>query len=111
MKTLLLAIAATGTIGFGLAKPASAEASQVRFSVNIGVPVVAHYYPRPVRYYHPYRPVYRYVPPHRHYYRHDHGRHTGHDQRWYHGPIHGGQVYGRAPAIKRIDINPRLQQR
>jgi hypothetical protein len=33
------------------------------------------------------------------------------DYRWQNGPIHGGRVYAPAPAIRRIDINPRLQQR
>jgi hypothetical protein len=111
VKTLLLAIAATGALGFVLATPARAEAGQVHIAVNLGVPVVAQYHPRPVGYYHPYRPVYWYVPPHQHYSGHDHGRRYVRDYRWQNGPIHGGRVYAPAPAIRRIDINPRLQQR
>ena len=111
MKTLLLTIAATGAIGFALAKPENADAAQVLLSVNLGVPVVVQQYPLPVGYYRPYRPAYWYVVPHRHYYRHDYDHGYGGDHRWQHGPIRGGQVYGRAPAIQRIDINPRLQQR
>jgi hypothetical protein len=111
VKTLLLAIAATGAIGLGMTVSARAEAAQVHIAVNLGVPVVTPYRAQPRAYYHPYRPAYWFVPPHRYYYGHHHERLYINDVRWQHGPIHGGQVYGRTPVIKRIDINPRLQQR
>jgi len=111
VKTLLLAIAATGAIGLGMTTSARAEAAQVHITLNLGVPVVTLYRAQPLVYYHPYRPVYRFVPPHRHDYGHHHRYRYTDDVRWQHGPIHGGQVYGRVPAIKRIDINPRLQPR
>ena len=111
MKTLPLAIAAAGAIGLGMIISARAEAAQVHIAVNLGVPVVTPYRAQPRVYYHPYRPVYRFVPPRRYYYGHHHEHRYTHDVRWYYGPIHGGQVYGRTPAIKRIDINPRLRQR
>lgn len=111
MKTLLLTLAATGSIGFALATPGSAEAAQVHFAVNLGVPVVAQYHAQPRGYYRPQRPAYRYVPPHRHSYGHRHEHRYARDHRWHHGPIHGGQVYGHVPTIKRIYINPRLRPR
>jgi hypothetical protein len=110
VKTLLWTIAA-GAVGLGMTLSARAEVAQMHIAVNLGVPVVTQYRAQPLVYYQPYWPVYRYVPSHRHDYGHHHEHRNTDDVHWQHGPIHGGQVYGRVPAIKRIDINPRLQQR
>jgi hypothetical protein len=104
VKALLLTYAAAGAIALTLAAPGTAEATQVHVAVNLGIPVVTQHRVG-------YRPWVHYRPHRGHHLGHRHGRHYAHDHGRNHRPIHHGRVYGGAPAIKRIDVNPRLQRR
>jgi len=115
VKSLITTIAASGAIALVLAAPAKSEAAQVHVAVNLGVPVVTHH----VGYrswggYQSHHRHYRhrhYYSGHRHGYGHRHRHYYANDHRWHQRPIHNGHVYGRPPAIKRIEVNPRLQRR
>ena len=113
MKTLLVTLAATATLGLALSTTANAEAGHVRVNVRLGVPAVVHHprvAHRPATLHHRhvyYRPV-RY---HRHHHRHGHHR-LGHFHRHRpHAPAFHYRGFEQPRVIEEINIDPRLQRR
>jgi len=122
VKTLLLTLAATGTIGFTLAAPLTADAAQVFINARVGTPVVlnhsTHARHAPQAQHRPqaaHRPAPQHHRPSHHAHRHGHhyggGRHFAHDRRWHHGPTHGNFGAWRPATIDRVYVDPRLQRR